>query len=62
MALIRVRPKQPIDGRQDELEVDEGWLDRWPDDFERVDDSVQPQPKAAASAIAAASRDDDHDF
>lgn len=39
MALINVRPKNDPDGEV--VVVDEAWLDRWPDDFERVEDATE---------------------
>jgi hypothetical protein len=37
MALVPVRSKHPVDGEHFITEVSEEWLDRWPEDFDRLE-------------------------
>lgn len=47
MALVNVREKGAPEGAPI-TQVDEAWLERWPDDYDRVD-----EPEAAPAAPAA---------
>jgi len=37
MALVPVRSKEPVNGKHFVTEVSEEWLERWPDDFDRLE-------------------------
>lgn len=50
MALITVRPKN--DPEAPPLEVDERWLERWPDDFEEVRDEAETAASDASQGPA----------
>lgn len=60
MALVRVRAKKTETNPEpsaEVIEVDEGWLERWPEDFDLVRDETPaeaPAAPAAAKAPAAA--------